>query len=112
MEMTEIGRFFKADYLIYLELNKLSLYEPGSYNQMLRGRAEISISVVDMQHPDDTEEPEVKRYVYPADSRGAEAVDLDTPPSLFRQKFLAYVAKRLSWNFCPHAKHNREVEVE
>jgi hypothetical protein len=108
----EVGRNFNADYVLYLELKELSLYEPGSANQMLRGRAEMSATVVDVEHPDDSEGPEPIHYVYPAESRGAVAVDLDTTPRQFRKKFLVYVARRLSWCFAPHAKHDREVEVE
>ncbi len=112
LDPVEVGRHFQADKVVYLELKKLSLYDPGSARTMLRGRAEISVSVVDMEHPDDTEEPQVMRYVYPADSHGPVVDDIDTPPELFRQKFLTYVARRLSWAFAPHAKHDREVEVE
>jgi hypothetical protein len=112
LDPVEVGRHFKADKVIYLELTKLSLYEQGAGNQLLRGRAEINASVVDVQHPDDTDDPQPLHYVYPADSHGPAAEDLDTPLPVFRQRFLAYVAKRLSWAFAPHAKHDREVEVE
>ncbi len=112
LDPVQVGEFFKADYVINLELNKLSLYEPGSGNQMLRGRANISVSLVDVHHPDDTEEPRSFTCVYPGDSRGAVDVSPETPPALFRQKFLAYVARRLSYYFAPHPKRDREVEVD
>ncbi len=110
-EPCEVGKFFKADYVIYLELNQMSLYERGSANQMLRGRANISVSLIDMQHPDDQERSEFT-CVYPSDSRGAIDVSPETPPNVFRAQFFAYVAKRLSWYFAPHSKREREVQLD
>jgi hypothetical protein len=108
---TEVGTFFKADYVIYLELNQMSLYERGSANQMLRGRADISVTLVDMRQPED-QDTKPFTCVYPSDSRGAVDVSPETPPNVFRANFLAYVAKRLSWYFAPHPRRDREVEVD
>src|SRR5262249_9903593 len=36
MELTEIGSRLNADYVIYLEVGHLSLYEPGSANSLYR----------------------------------------------------------------------------
>ena len=44
----EIGRNFKADYVVELEVNQISLYEPGSYNTLFRGRCDISMVVIDV----------------------------------------------------------------
>src|SRR5438270_7966363 len=38
MKLDEIGERFKADYVIYLELESMSLYEKGSANQLYHGR--------------------------------------------------------------------------
>ena len=40
----EIGKHFKADYVIYLEINSLGIYELGSGGTLYRGRADINIS--------------------------------------------------------------------
>ena len=50
MPLDEIGSHFNADYVIDLEINKLSLYEVGSYNQIYRGRTEISINLCDVKN--------------------------------------------------------------
>jgi hypothetical protein len=112
LDPLEVGQHFKADYVIYLELNKLSLYEQGAGNQLLRGRADISVSLVDVHHPDDPEEPHSFTCVYPGDSCGAQDVSPENTPVSFREKFLAHVAKRLSYYFAPHPKRDREVQVD
>jgi hypothetical protein len=40
----EIGEFFKATYVVYIDLNEFSLYEDGSAN-LYRGRSEAVVSV-------------------------------------------------------------------
>jgi hypothetical protein len=105
----EVGRELKVDYVIYLEINSLSLYEKGSPNMLYRGRANISVSLVDVNHPDDV--PEQKEYTdtYPSDAQGPIDASLDTNPMQFRAAFLTYVAKRLSWNFTGHRKREGSV---
>jgi hypothetical protein len=112
---TDIGKYFQADYVIYLELNRMSLYEVGAGNQLLRGRADISVSLIDMHSEDQDlgkEQTMPFTCLYPSDSRGPIAESLDTPAGQFRQQFLAYVAKRLSWYFAPHQKRDREVQLD
>jgi hypothetical protein len=103
MDLTEIGRVLRADYVIYLEINSLGLYSKGSMNTMFQGQADISVTVADVNNPDDT--PEQKRFscVYPSDARGPVPVG-DTHPMEFRQAFLNYLAKRLSYYFAPYPK--------
>jgi hypothetical protein len=112
LDPLEVGQHFKADYVIYLEIVRMSLYEPGAGQQLLRGRAHISVSLVDVNHPDDTEEPREFTHVYPSDSMGPKAVDADTPPAQFRQQFLASIAHRLSYYFAPHPKRDRSVQMD
>jgi hypothetical protein len=106
----EVGRELKVDYVIYLEVNSLSLYEKGSSNLMYRGRANISVSLVDVNHPDDT--PEQKEYTdtYPSDAQGPIDASMDTSPMQFRAAFLNYVATRLSWNFTGHRKRDGSMK--
>jgi len=102
LEVAEIGKHFGANYVIDLEMDELSLYEPGSGNQLFRGKANISVSVVDVSKPDD--EPKWKdtyTKVYPSDARGAVPAS-DGNAQQFRQRFLAQVAKELSWSFTAH----------
>jgi len=100
-DLAEVGRDFHADYVVYLEVASLSLYERGSANMVYRGRASISVSVVDVSKPDET--PEHKDYtcLYPSETRGGIDWGLDTNEVQFREKFLDYVARELSWYFLP-----------
>lgn len=101
MDLVEIGDYFKADYVIDLEIDTLTLYEEGSRNTLYRGRAAISIAVMDVHKPGD--EPMYKEEYtceYPT-TRGPIPVG-DSTASQFRQLFLSYVAKQLSWRFTGH----------
>src|SRR5262245_40766164 len=53
MSLDQVGRKLGADYVIYLEINSMSLYEPRSSNTVLRGRANITVSLVDVHQPDE-----------------------------------------------------------
>jgi hypothetical protein len=108
----EVGEHFKTDYVIYLELNQISLYETGAGNQLLRGRAHIIVSVYDIKHPDESHESKEFTCVYPSEGHGPFDVSPEMPPSLFRQQFLASVARRLSYYFVPHSKRERMVDVD
>lgn len=97
----EIGRHFGADLVIDLEINELSLYEPGSGNQLYRGKGEISIQVVDVNRPD---EPPIYEETYTPlypKTRGPIAVS-DASPAQFRQAFFNQMARELSWRFTAH----------
>ncbi len=101
LDLQEIGRYFRADYAIHLEIGELSLYEQGSRNTLYRGQAAISIAVVDVHKPG--EEPIYKEEYtceYPL-TRGPIPVE-DGNPQQFRQQFLSHVAKQLSWRFTAH----------
>jgi len=101
LDAEEIGKHFKADYVISLEINKVTLYEAGSANTLFRGHAEISIDVVDVHNADagpiyreeyTTEYPRVKGPIPVGDSNAAQ----------FQQRFLSFVARELSWRFTSH----------
>jgi hypothetical protein len=102
MGLVEIGKHFRADKVIDLELNKLGIYEPGSRATLFRGHAEVSVSVVDVHKPGD--EP-VFRKEYSTDfprSQGPQPVT-DTNLQKFRSEFLTRVATDLTWYFTAHA---------
>jgi hypothetical protein len=100
-DLPEIGRHFKADYVIYLEVNRLSLFNKADMNTQYKGHVEISVTLVNVNNPDGP--PDRREFVcsYPSDAR-AIPVDSDTPVSKFREAFLAHIAKRLSWYFTEH----------
>jgi len=100
-EAQEIGKYFRADYVINLDIGSITLYEPGSVNTLFRGRAEISIDVVDVHK---TSEGPIFRDEYTTEypkARGPIAAG-DSNVAQFRQRFLTIVARELSWIFTPH----------
>ncbi len=98
----EVGKHFKADWVVWLEMGALSLYEKGSSNQLYRGRAEINVTLVDVNSA--SEQPKLKTYsdIYPGEARPAVEVG-ETNPAAFRQAFLTHVADQLSWYFTAHS---------
>jgi hypothetical protein len=111
MELADIGKQLGADYVIDMEINSISLYEDKSYNQMYRGRAAISTTLVAMHKLDDG--PMRKEYscTYPTDAKGPVPVGLDMNYQQFRTEFLDYVAKHLAWFFVPHP-YSDEISCE
>lgn len=96
----EIGKCFHADYVINLELSSLTLFDAHCYNQMLRGTAEISVTVHDMSKPG--EEPIFKTEYSTEYPKGRQVPVSDTSPQKFRLQFLTRVATDLSWYFTAH----------
>jgi hypothetical protein len=107
LSTAEIGRALRADYVIVLDLGKMTLYQQGSHDTLMQGHAELSIALVDVAHPDTVGKGKELSYTYPSDARGSIPVDADMPPQQFSQQFLAHLAKRLSFSFVPHTKHDR-----
>lgn len=96
----DVAKHFKADYLIELEINQISLYKPGSANTLFHGQADISVQVTDLNKQYDnliynkeytTEYPRWREI--PADGASSSA---------FRQTFLARIGRELSWRFTAH----------
>jgi hypothetical protein len=95
--LAEVDRQFKADYVIYVEIDKLSMYEAGSKQTLYRGNASLSVHLVDVHKPEEAPLPKQASFVYP-DTRGPIPID-EMQPMEFRQKFLGYLAWRLGRNW-------------
>jgi hypothetical protein len=108
MEVAEIGRKFGADYVIYLEINSLSMYEPGNNNTLYRGRANLLVSLVDVNRPDDPLPQQNYVCTFPSEARGPVPVT-DIEMVQFRQSFLSYVARQLSWYFSKYPREEQRV---
>jgi hypothetical protein len=110
MEPAEIGNHFKADYVIYVELDNdsLSLYQRGSGQVVFRGHAEGKVSLINVRDPEDGSKHQEFSYTYPSDANAIEASE--TTPVLFKQKFLDYVAKKITWCFTSHPTRDGYVE--
>jgi hypothetical protein len=109
-ELTRVGHDFNADYVVNLEIDKLSLYEPNANQQLYRGQTEILVSVVDMKNPDDVQSKEFNDR-YPTEARG-DMTPFEIPANVFRDKFLEHVAKKLAFYFVEHKRRTKMVMVD
>jgi hypothetical protein len=106
-----VGRYFKADYVIYLEFNSLTLYEPGSRSQLYHGKTNITVSLYDMSKPDEPPQHEEFSYSFPSEAKGGVVPVGDVSLAEFRQSFLNAVARKLTWYWTAHPGDN-EYEVQ
>ena len=104
LDPAEVGQHFGADYVIYIEINSLAFYQPGTYRQFYQGKANLTLSLVNVRKPNDISSgPRELAFSYPSESRGGNVpVDSDTPPQVFRQKFLDYIGRQMAWQFTAH----------
>jgi hypothetical protein len=102
LDPAEIGAHFKVDYVVYVEIKSLSLYDNSYAQMMYRGRADLSVKLIDVKDADESSVRRDFNCTYPGASNIMMADDPDMPPPVFREKFLAFAAKRLSWYFAPH----------
>lgn len=111
LDPEQVGRYFKADYVIGLEIDQFSLYEPKAHETMYRGRTNILVSLVDVHNPDESPQPRDFTDLYPGDLRGG-LDTFDMPVTLFRQKFMEHVAHRLAFYFVNHQKRDRVLVLD
>jgi hypothetical protein len=99
----DIGKYFNADYVINLEIESITLYEPGNGNTLFRGRARISIDVVSVKKAADGPIYNAEYSIeYPKAGPISAAFSDDSNPAQFRLAFLTKVAEELSWRFTSH----------
>jgi hypothetical protein len=95
-----VGKYFRADYVVDMEIASMTLYEKRSANQMYRGNAEISVAVHDMHKPEDEQ---IFTTVYTCQFPESRPVPVtDSTYQKFRLMFLTHVANELSWYFTAH----------
>jgi len=99
LQPAEMGRELKADYVIYVEIAKCSIYETGS-KVLYHGQAEVTITVVRVENEEIAFGPETMSIEYP---RGRPIpVSNEIPPLKFRREFIRRMAQQVSWLFIPH----------
>ena len=100
-----IGDHFKADYVINIEIDKMTLYQKKTHNLLYQGQAELSISVTDMNAPEG-QSPRSEPYVttFPA-THPVSANDYSV--GIFRSKFIDYMANDLSRYFSAHTTERK-----
>jgi hypothetical protein len=100
-----IGKYFGADYVINLDISKISLFEEKT-RQLYRGRAEIAVKVIKVNEPDGEGLKYQSDYVCPEYPR-TYPVDATLSIGIFRSQFLAYVAEELSRYFTAYPSEKK-----
>jgi len=111
MDLKEIAQYFKVDYLIYLEVDSISLYQTGSSRMLFQGRANILVSLLNARKPDESPQPKTFACMYPSASKAPIPNDQSTSPRAFYMAFIEYMGKRLAWYFIPH-EINQDITCE
>lgn len=107
MSPYEIGKKFNgANYVIDIEVLRISTVEPKSQNQLMRGRAQVAVAAFDLSKPlaEPAYNPPEMPFVYP--SVAAVSIN-DIPASTFRQEFVRNMAKSLVNEFTAHTTNDR-----
>lgn len=102
-----LGKNVKADYVIALEINRLSLHERG--NMLLRGSTEIAVKVYDVAKPAGEQVifEDIYSRTYPKDN------PIDSSSVMqFRSIFLTHVARELSRWFAAYPHDERIYSME
>jgi hypothetical protein len=99
----DAGKHFDVDYVIYLEVEKFSLTVKHSFDEVLQGEAAIKISLLNLKSTDEPTPPELFECSFPEGSEGGyEVTDTGNSKQAFCNRFLDYVAHKLSWKFTAH----------
>jgi hypothetical protein len=101
MEKDEIGRALDADYVVYVEINQLSMYKKGSANLLYQGLAQLTVNLINVNNPDELEEPKDLTVTYPNETLDSVPVD-DKAPAVFLAEFYDKIATQVAWQFTAH----------
>jgi hypothetical protein len=95
MSMKEIGDYFHADYVVSIEMDRMSLYEPNSQGEFFRGMANVRVTVHDTAKP---EEGRVfsKDFTFKFPTHSPRTVFETNNPGQFRAEFLSYMVKQIA----------------
>jgi hypothetical protein len=106
----ELGKNFSADFVIFLEIDNLSLYEKKSFGDLYRGNTEIAVSLYDLAKPEGEQKVFDKPYrcEYPGSGpRDAGSYSV----AQFRGMFLTKIAREVSKMFVAYPADER-TEME
>src|SRR6266511_2762672 len=67
-DLEEIGKHFKADYVIHLEVQALSMYQQGSAG-FYRGQADLTVQLINVKSPDELHSDRNMTYTYPSEAQ-------------------------------------------
>jgi hypothetical protein len=102
----KIGKHFKADFVLTLEIVDFRLTDKRNANFMYEGHAEINVTVTDAHK--EVGEGEAFSQPYSIDyPRSTPALVGDMSLNQFRAKFIDRIAKELSQMFTPHPPRDK-----
>jgi hypothetical protein len=105
----EIGRHFNADYVIFLEMGPMGMYEKGSNFLLYRGNVNIRIAVVDVYQDEGDGLIYEKYYTCTYPQHGPEDAGC-LSAAQFRCRFLEHIVKDLLREFAPQKRTADEDE--
>jgi hypothetical protein len=106
LHASELGKKLGVDYVLVIQLDKMSLYQPNSQDQQYQGQAEATVDVYDV----DAGPTEPKyHYVYQFKYPHTGALDATAIPlNRFKQDFMEHLAAELSKQ---HVTHREASEI-
>jgi hypothetical protein len=102
-DFSRIARALKVDYLIYIEIDHLSIYDKNTYSSY---KGHVHGQVILYNARLDEEQHKTIELSYPSEARPI-LRDADTPASQFQGQFMKFLAGRLSNLFLPHHKRDK-----
>lgn len=97
---------FKADYVILVEIQKLSLVMPNSFNSLYQGNADLEVTVLDTKQP--ALESVAFKEAYRCEFPKSRPIDTSgSSPSQFRMMFVNKVARDLARWFVAYPSDQR-----
>jgi hypothetical protein len=94
-DLATLGREFKADYVLLLEIDRFSLFEPNSV-QLYRGQAKVHVQVADVKQDGDVVWETYLESAFPG-SRPVPATEMSREK--FRQVYLERLSREVARNF-------------
>jgi hypothetical protein len=103
LDPVEMGKKFKADFVLHMEIDRLQIYEPKSYPKMFRATTQITINLYKTKAKDAEDAHPVvdKLYVveFPKDAIQAEGISV----AKFRREFLDKAGREISRMFISYS---------
>jgi hypothetical protein len=95
MSMKEIGDYFHASFVVNIEMDHLSLYEPHSLNEFFRGLAQVTVTVHNPEKPEDG--PVFRKdFTFKFPTQGPRSVLDNNNLVQFRAEFLQYMVRQMA----------------
>jgi hypothetical protein len=93
--LLRVGEQFQADYVLAIDIQKLSILMPSSYNSLFQGHADLSVRLLDAHAPI-LEAVKFHEYYHLEHPRGGAEDISGINAGQFRQKFVGRMARDLT----------------